>query len=1052
LRYTPTCMMGLVCRPIALLLFVLLLDCVPGAGHPLLPDGRGEVPILPRVHVDAERVARQSVNCTAADFCGVQQRLATDVAALRKESEAAGVIDTLLSPVIIAAIALRIFASVVETSARKAPGWTSFCTLLSIDSSMRFAVIGLATWELIVLTRTGSKGSLEFNGLLAATVLDAAITVSSVLRMLACFVCLVATRKCTLLNPSESTTRDEWDLWDSPYTSDPMSVGMHQQAEQAVRQYEIMNDVARRVLQRTEYVWGPLGLVMLVVCLMDAAGWFFMRGKMRQWLGLEKVTLVLKCTSGFVKRRFRSRHLTRWLDGVAKRTDRTVLVGCWVRCFFREVHHRCILALVLHGHFEDKHVVALDEQLATEGLRGKPLFVVNGTDTKNSRNINSGDYFPPLAPTVGLSLSILLDRSLTAEAFCRELLGVVDERLRLVSRILDDAFYLSPKQDGLEKKLQAPFKCIMLHAPVPSLILDPSRSASHVARVALCANTLRGLLLTAVRSRSESSAEEQHRIEAAAKDDDHSANLPTEQERPSVERCMHWRRSTIDQSQQQERHQEAETELGEDEMKLAVDLFYGLKLLTTRHPGDAFILQKGYWWSRAPLSPMEQEIYQQADGAHERAQTPPIPKATFSWDNEVPDATDDAISTASTAEEYGCLCHRASRATTGGSTSTTPPNQREDEQQQTPASSAADKNKQLPQAWQLVANALQHFSALGLLPWMVASDLGIEELDGVYLAMGPHHSQLTEEQASRSRHTDTRLERVLHDIHSATAQLRLKLAEPLAERHGKQDWCFNGNKLYPPLPERLLETLNERAADKLTDVPAAISAIFTPSPEEPMRLDEMLERWHRQWRRVLASACQRDGVPDNVVLRLPLVGFYPSMRLALDAYAGVWGPIEAAVVSTSATIIERPRRSTASTNHLHTLKRMMEERKKEAWVMPRVHAASTFATILLSASATEAALYRRLLHVTDAEDRRASGASRASDTAVGVRNAFASVALTGELVASLEDGVGAVAHPHLNGMDPLSYHWSDGAGDGESRAVPAWAVNGIDVSRGEEAV
>lgn len=1050
----PACMMGLVCRPVALLLFILLLDCMPGAGHLLLPDGRAEVPVVRRIHVDAEHVARQTAKCTSANICGVQQRLESDVAALRNESEAARVLAHLLSPVIIAAISLRIFASVVETSARKAPGWTSFCALLAIDSSTRLAVIGLATWELIVLVRAKLKGSLEFNGLLAATVLDTAITVSSVLRMLACFACLVATRKCTLLNPSKSNDRDHWDLWDSPYSSDPMSVGKHEQAEQAVRQYEIMNDVARRVLQRTEYVWGSLGLVMLVGCLMDAAGWLFMRGRIRQWLGFEKVTSVLKFLSRFFAKRFQSHHLSRWLGGVAERTDRSVPAGCWVRCFFREVHHRCILALVLHGHFEDKHVVALDEQLATEGLRGKPLFVVNGTDPKNSRNVNSGDYFPPLAPTVGLSLSILLDRSLSAEAFCRQLLGVVDERLRLVSRILDDAFYLSPKQDGLEKMLQAPFKRIMLHAPVPSLILDPSRSASYVARVALCANTLRGLLLTAVLSRSVSSAEEQARVEAAAKDDNHSANVPAEQERASVERCRHWGHSTNGQSQQQKGHQQAHTELGEDEMKLAVDLFYGLKLLTTRHPGDAFILQKGYWWSRARLSSKKQGIAEQDDGAHGRARTSPKPMASVSWDDNVRDATGAAIPTASTADEYGTMIYHASRATTGGSTPTPPSNQRVDEQQQTRASAAADKNEQQPPAWQLLANTLQHFSALGLLPWMVASDLGIEELDGVYLAMGPHRSQSAEEQASRSRDIDTRLERVLRDIHRATGQLRLKLAEP-TKGHGEHDWCFEGEKLYPTLPERLLETLNERTADKLTVVPAEISAVFTPSSEEPMRLDEMLQRWHRQWRRVLASACQRDGMPENVVLRLPLIGFYPSMRLALDAYAGVWEPIEAAVVSTTATIIERPGRPPASTNHLEMLRNAMEERKKDEWVMPRVHAASTFTTILLSTSATEAALYRRLLHVTDAEDRRGSGTSRASDTAVGVRNAFASVALTGKLVASLQDGVGARragAQQGSNGSDQRVHRGSDAAGSGENRSASAGPVYGKKVSRRGEDV
>eukprot|EP00168_Porphyra_purpurea_P004491 TRINITY_DN1533_c0_g2_i2.p1 TRINITY_DN1533_c0_g2~~TRINITY_DN1533_c0_g2_i2.p1 ORF type:complete len:339 (+),score=94.27 TRINITY_DN1533_c0_g2_i2:829-1845(+) len=338
---------------------------------------------------------------------------------------------------------------------------------------------------------------------------------------------------------------------------------------------------------------------------------------------------------------------------------------------------------------------------------------------------------------------------------------------------------------------------------------------------------------------------------------------------------------------------------------------------------------------------------------------------------------------------------------------------------------------------------------------MVASDLGIEELDGVYLAMGAHHSRPAEQRASRGRYGDVRLERVLRDIHRATAQLRLKLAEPLAAWHGNDQWCFEGKTLYPHTPARLLDTLNERAATRLAAVPPEIAAIFTPRPNEPMRLDEMLEWWHHGWRKVLMSACQRDDMPVDVVLRLPLVGFYPSMRLALDAYAGVWGPIEAAVVSTTATIVGRQGRPPVSSAHLHILKAMMEARKRRGWDMPRVHAASTFTTILLSASATEAALYRRLLHVTDAEDRRASGASRASDTAVGVRNAFASVALTGKLVAALEDGVGAcraAARRGINDIDRRLQRPSDGADATGSPPLPNWSVDGVGASCAGEGV
>lgn len=53
--------------------------------------------------------------------------------------------------------------------------------------------------------------------------------------------------------------------------------------------------------------------------------------------------------------------------------------------------------------------------------------------------------------------------------------------------------------------------------------------------------------------------------------------------------------------------------------------------------------------------------------------------------------------------------------------------------------------------------------------------------------------------------------------------------------------------------------------------------------------------WHRRWGKVLLRACVRHGVVGlarKEVLSLPRVGFYPVMRVALDAMRGRWAPID----------------------------------------------------------------------------------------------------------------------------------------------------------------
>lgn len=953
---------------------------------------------------------RQQPTCSQAQLCVAQRELVANVSKLQTKSDEEKVIDTLLSPIIVTAIGLRLFASVVETSARKAPGWGSFVALLTLDSSTRAIVIALASVELLVLDNNGSRGTIEFNGLLAATVLDSAITVCSLIRLAACFACFVASRKCTLLNVKDrESEKDEWRLWDHPFSSDPLAVGIHDQAERSVRQHELINDAARLVLQNTEYVWGSLGLVMLIGSVLDLVGFALLRGgKVQKWWSTW-VSRSLKWLAAKMEQRGGSRYFTRWVSGMSKRTNRMVFIGSWIGYLKREVHHRCVLALVLNGHYEDKHVVALDEELSRQGLPGTPLFVLHGQAANDENNVLEGAYFPPLAPTYGLSMSILFDRSLSAEAFCRRLLGVVDERLRVVSRVLDDGFFLGTEQTRLRERLQEYQYSIRSNAAVPSLALDPSRNASHVARVALFANTLRGLLLE---PNLPHSPEEQERRSALAKDPVPTIGATADEATDIRSRVARWS-SSVCQPRHTAQIIAADRQLGEEETQLSVELFYGLKVLSTRHVKDAFLLQKGYWWSRARLdnealarvaSEQDPESRIRTSGIAARSSSaaslttratrPFTPVAHTEPADVIPSSTPGKPSNGSGSPVHFLRILRHKRSTDALVA----------QPHGTPRSVANARPGQLPEAWKVVGAALQHFSGLGLLPWMVASDLGIEELDGVYVAMGRHHKWEAVEQVSDGG--DGRLMDILFHIQDATTQLRKRLAEPrldpLAEPTLTSKWI--PRKLYPDVPVRLLDALNERSCTPLTHVPDKVAAVFTDNkrPAEPLPLDKMLEWWHTKWEAVLKAACERDHVPVMHVRRLPLVGFYPAMRLALDAFAGVWEPIEAAVLSMTASVVPRPGRSNCSEQRLNTMRVEMEAKKND-WPMHRVQATSTFATILLSASTTEASLYRRLLHVSDAEDRRARGASSASETAVGVRNAFASVALTGLLVASMGD-------------------------------------------------
>lgn len=125
---------------------------------------------------------------------------------------------------------------------------------------------------------------------------------------------------------------------------------------------------------------------------------------------------------------------------------------------------------------------------------------------------------------------------------------------------------------------------------------------------------------------------------------------------------------------------------------------------------------------------------------------------------------------------------------------------------------------------------------------------------------------------------------------------------------------------------------------------------------------ELLSSWHEQWRTVLACACEQHGVCGEArarVLRLPLVGFYPAMRVALDALRGRWDPLAAAVLSQSGTVVSGWPPAVAS--RLEDIQRKCLDFLRLSPERARV--TSLAVSFFLSRSAEEGAEYRQLLGI-----------------------------------------------------------------------------------------
>lgn len=152
----------------------------------------------------------------------------------------------------------------------------------------------------------------------------------------------------------------------------------------------------------------------------------------------------------------------------------------------------------------------------------------------------------------------------------------------------------------------------------------------------------------------------------------------------------------------------------------------------------------------------------------------------------------------------------------------------------------------------------------------------------------------------------------------------------------------------------------------------------------------LLADWHHRWRAVLVDACKRHGVRGQAkaqLLRLPLVGFYPAMRVALDAMNGRWGPLAAAVLSRSGRVV--PGWPHAVAGRLEVIQRRALDVLHGT--PERVRVASLAVSFFLSHSAEEGADYRQILGI-DIGTKTLSPAGADPLDAVA---AFGSVALTG---------------------------------------------------------
>lgn len=339
--------------------------------------------------------------------------------------------------------------------------------------------------------------------------------------------------------------------------------------------------------------------------------------------------------------------------------------------------------------------------------------------------------------------------------------------------------------------------------------------------------------------------------------------------------------------------------------------------------------------------------------------------------------------------------------------------------------------RDLPPAWtELVTTngGLEDFAVFGLQVRMVVADVD-DGTGDLYLAMGAAgtrvggrdaeaearggESQSPAGNGTRTREVIATKDDFIDDLeHLSEVERPVRwmmdswpsgMEPPREESVDEWRTALSTPRLTAPAVEQAQLASLQRWLPDLVQVPAALRDVVS-SPLDAKRNGHrgLLEDWHARWHKVLAHAYERHGVEDPAqaeVLRLPQVGFFPAMRVALDALCGQWGPLAATLLSWSGVVEAGwppavvPRLQVIQRKGLGPLRKSPE----------RVHVTSLATSFLLSRSAEEGAAYRTLLGIDiGSKTLRPAGAGLLEAVA-----AFGSVALTGYAATYRGDGRGS---------------------------------------------
>eukprot|EP00168_Porphyra_purpurea_P015339 TRINITY_DN4685_c0_g2_i2.p1 TRINITY_DN4685_c0_g2~~TRINITY_DN4685_c0_g2_i2.p1 ORF type:complete len:809 (+),score=128.68 TRINITY_DN4685_c0_g2_i2:363-2789(+) len=365
-------------------------------------------------------------------------------------------------------------------------------------------------------------------------------------------------------------------------------------------------------------------------------------------------------------------------------------------------------------------------------------------------------------------------------------------------------------------------------------------------------------------------------------------------------------------------------------------------------------------------------------------------------------------------------------------------------------------HRELPPAWQRLVvgrGGLASYALFGIHAWMVAADLTVDGLSELYLAMGrdAEAGDRSGTDTAQGSHDQSDATALPFDSSVATAdQFVAVLSDLWAVRPALLNYLGQPSGCDAPAP-----LLGEDAGAWPAGVPAAPTTVqptaalaaaqdaalrgahpaWADGPTaDALRLvyrtpldagvgghPTLLAEWHRRWRRVLAAAVERDGIDGAAraaVIGLPLTGFYPAARVALDAVRGRWEPLTAAVLSRTATV---PPGGLPSTPRVAAMATAL---RAALWTPATAHVVGLAAAFFLSVTAEEGAAFQRHLRLDIDRPSLLPPGAAPLDAAV----ALAATALTGYVATRPADGGGTGGGDGCDGRGDVG-HANGGGGD-----------------------